>query len=385
MKKLKITAAAMAVIMSLNTAQVFAAVTTAQITQPTQAEETAELALTLETATAMAIKNSTTIKELNNNKASNDEKADNARDTLFSSGASAAYINYTITMNGLKFDEAVNEQNIVLREKLIAQLVSQGFVSIILAEDSYDEYLANMEIQKKNFNITEVKKQLGMISELDYTSAKQSYDDIVASEDSYKQTITDAYVSLNRIIGEDADKRYELAYDITYEELGSVDLSHQIYLAEDVDTTIKTKQETISSNDYALETYTRRNVNDATGEILDSSTSRESYQRSSSQLSLEISDRRAAIEDGVTSAYNAIIEQEKQYRELTTALANAKKEYEVKKVEMELGKITQLELDTLAYDILTQENVIKNLVYEHAKAITTFTDANLLSNSIQSA
>ena len=364
MKRLKRLGIILMCTVALNVCTVFAAAT--------------QTVLNREEAVRLATENSTELKKLALEVSSNREQTEKISDAYFNNPTAAAYVDYETNKMQNNLSKALTEQNIAKQKDMIEFLVSQYFISIIQEEIAYKQFEQSLVLEEQEFKITELKRNLGMISEADYASKKAAYEKNIASKIAYEESIENAYRTLNRLIGSELDTRYRLAYNVSYEELGEFDLAAHIKKAKQNDRTLQTLETNIEKTHYSLNHYNLTNHNPLTGELTEGRISRESLNRDLETYRLEQSERNKTIEDTFQSKYDAILVQERQYKEKLTELENLKKQLEIKEVQLTLGKITPLEVENHKFSILKLENEIQRLVYNHQMNILEFSNINLM-------
>ena len=334
--------------------------------------------LTREEAVRLATENSIELKKLSLEVDSNREQEQKTDDAYFRNPTAAAFVDYETNKMQNSLARALTEQNITKQRDMIGFLVSQYFISIMQAETSYRQFEESLVLEEKEFQITEVKRKLGMISEVDYMNKKAAYEKNIASKVSYQESIDNAYRTLNRLVGAELDTKYNLTYNVTYSELGEFDLDSHIAKVKQNDRTLQTLETNIQRTRYSLEQYNMANHNPATGEITEGRVSQESLRRDLDSYSLQKAERNKAIEDTFIAKHDAILVQERQYEEKLIELENMKKQLAIREVQLELGRLTELEVENYKFSILRLENEIQKLVYDHRMNIIEFSNINLM-------
>ncbi len=232
--------------------------------------------------------------------------------------------------------------------------ITKFFSSIISAEKSLVLYDIDLDNSKRQLVISKTKNGLGLMSDVDYAKEKQSLTQKENNRASKELAIDNAYIALNKLMGASPGTRYKVELNFTYKPLGDVSLDSTAYQAMYASTNIKTLQANLDTAQRKYNINTSKNAD----EIL-------TLEINLQQATRALSDAQTSISDKVLSLYNTIIDQETQYKSAVLQLETLKNQLEVKKTQLDLGKLTQLDYDTALYQIKQQEETIRSLVYSH--------------------
>jgi len=370
MKKRKLAALTFAFIFALNT-NVFAKSSVKASTPDTEkvSQEEEIKTLTVEEAVELAIKNSKNLKTIEENQSiSEDDLKDTSSDLRYASEY-AEVTSFAVQLRNLTNRIANYKASTEIEKQSIELSIIQVFVSIIEAEDKLDLYDQQIALDKKQLDISKLKVDLGLLSQSDYDEQLNSYNKTVAGRESLKNSIDEAYISLNKVLGVDLDKKYKIELDIEYEPLGDVNLQTVIMKALSTNQSIKEKEDAAEVAKYEYEVFSS----------LYMSGTKEEKEAAYSQSTRAVSDAKTALEQNIRKLYNSIINIETEYNTKIEDLELKKSQLELKELQLSLGKITEIELEDFKYQITSLESNIKSNIYSHDILVRQFNNSDLIS------
>lgn len=357
----------LAFMLAFSNASVYAASTsTAASTSASEQED--DGILTVDEALTKAIAYSRTLKSLYEQNEINELTADDTRTSLVNSSEYVDVTNLNVELKNLMYNIQNYGTNVEIEKEKIRLNIIELFASIISAEDAVDLYDEKIELNERELKIAEVKNSLGLLSQTEYNALVTENESVKSSKQSLESALDSAYTSLNQILGQNIDTKYVVQLDIEYEPLGDVDLNYAITKASTSSQTIKKLEEAAEIAEYQLDVYS----------VEYSGGYKESAQNNYAQATRELADAKTEMEANVKNLYNSIISAETTYNNNLASLEQQKQELEVKKVQLELGKITQLEYDQAEYQIKELENTIKQSVYSHYVDVCKFNNPDLI-------
>ena len=364
MKK-KCIPAIIAVMLAFGSVSVYAADTAVTLAVTDEQDDNV---LTVDEAVSKAVAYSRTLNTLYENNEINELSADDTRTDLIWSNEYVEVTNLNVELKNLMNSLANYDSNVEIEKESIRLNVIELFAAIINAEDSIDMYDKQIELNERDLKIAQVKNSLGLLSQTDYDSLVVSNKQTKSSKQNLEIAVEEAYTSLNRILGQDLSKTYSINLDIEYEPLGDVDLEYAVAKAVSSSQAVKEQEEAATIAKYKLDVYSSEY----------SGGYKENAQSNYAQATRTLADTKTNIEANLRTVYNNIQTSETNYNNNLESLEQKKKELEVKKLQLQLGKITQLEYDKAEYEIEQLENTIKQSVYSHYVLVSKFNNPDLI-------
>lgn len=339
------------------------------IVSAAEAEEEQEI-LTVDTAVSLAIKNSTELKNLSENKALAEDDADDANTDLFYATEYTDVTSLSVQLKNLRNNITTYNANEEITKEKIELSVIQYFAAIMKAQDDLMLYDKQLEITDKEMEIAKVKLGLGLLSQNDYDTQLLSYKTLKNDRNNLEISISDAFMSLNKLLGsKDLNKTYELELDIDYAPFDSSrSLSTTITKELSTNQSIKEKENSAEVAKYELDVYS----------ALYSSEKKESKETKYAQAVRSLSDAKTELTQQITDVYNNIIKTEAEYNANIDSLEQKKKDLTVNQLQLSLGKITELDLLNAEYEINKLEAAIQNQIYSHDVLVRQFNNSNLI-------
>ncbi len=372
MKK-KCVPALLAIMLTFNTVNGFAASEAAnsktEITANTDKDQSLDdNILTVDEALTMATEYSRTLKNLSEQNEINELTADDTRIDLRWSNEYVEVTNLNVELKDLMNSLQNYDNNIEIEKEKLRLNIIEIFASIINAEDSVEMYDKEIELNERELKIAKIKNSLGLLSQTEYNSLITENEKIKSNKQSLESALEETYSSLNSVMGQPLSTRYTVELDVEYEPLGDVDLDYTITKATTSSQTIKDLENEAEIAEYKLDVYSHEY----------SGGYKETAQSNYAQATRNLEDAKTSMEADITSIYNNIKTSETEYANNTATLNQKKQELEVKKLQLELGKITQLEYDKAEYEIEQLENTIKQGVYSHYILVCKFNNPDLI-------
>lgn len=315
--------------------------------------------LTINRATEKAIEYSKTLKTLSENSLLAKESYDEVvKDYLITDQSHESLNlvtrlkNATNKLTNLKASQELEKENIKLS-------IINFFYSVISAEKELELYKESIDIAEKELRISDVKRKLGLISETEYNSQKLSYDKQVSELSNKELTITNAYRSLNNVLGDSSEKRYNLIIDKQYLTFSSIkDTGNTLtsYITNGLSTSNKLtelKQNTDLAK-YSVDTYSSLNTS-----------SLQSLEISYTQAQRILSEAQQNLEQSITDIYNNILKLEDNYSIKLKDLSKQESDITLLEIKYKLGTATELELIKAKYQLKLLELEIQNIIFNH--------------------
>jgi len=318
--------------------------------------------LTVEQAAQAAINASSELKNLDDSETANNENLDTMKDDFYTETDYAKVLSLAVKIMQAEAQntQTSNNRNLAIDNLRIS--VMNLFASIINAQNSLKLTDQSLSIQKRQLDIAKVKYSLGYISKLDMDTQTNNYNQKLASRETQNIAITNAFASLNKLMGYSYNKQYDLILGLSYAPLGEINLPGAIDSAVRQDPSVFNQQGNIDVAQYKIEMY----------DPLVSTDTEESLNRNLDQAQRGMYDAKRNIEQKVINAYNNIKNQEIEYNNAVLALEALNQQIPIKIKQFELGKVTKLDLDQLYYQVAQQEEKIRSLGVSHAINVLQF-------------
>lgn len=333
------------------------------------AEDTQELEeLTVDEATQKAITYSSKLKTLSEDEQINEQSYDDSVFQLRSANEHDQYTSLAVKIKELLNGFSNNKVNTEIEKESIKLSVIEFFAEVINAEDSLEQYENQIEVKEKELKVSEVKLKQGKISQTDYDNEKLEYDKLVKQKEDKQTAINSAFYSLNKVLGTDLNKKYNLVLDAEYTPLEEVDLETYILKAKSNAQSLVEKSQEVEIAKYKLDRYA----------VLYSEGSKESMQNNYAQSVRNLNDAKTTLETNIRTLYSNIKKNEADYETALKELEKLEKDYEILEKKYSLGKTTQIEVENALLSINSKKAEIKQLTYEHYTMKMKFENVNLI-------
>ena len=350
-------------------------------------EEKAALALpvlTYEDALAKAKKNSATLRDYNElADLLREERNDQIDDYGTLKTPSYEYKKWvnasTWGKQAAVFATKLEQESTTLQKELTLLTLEVGvksyFVDILGQEDSLKLAKMNAETQKKLYQQAQVKHRLGMLStygtgglEEKRIAAEQAQNNVALAE----ANLTQAYTNFNRLLGEKAEQRYELVYDVAYTPY-ELSLPLEMYISDKMkndDLSLKLMELSVEAAKFS-NNYLSENDN---GEKAD----RNEYSWDSAQRSLKTA--KEEKESLIQNAYLQIKQLETMRDSAEADLKKAETTYRTVEINYKAGNVTKTTLQQAEMGVISAQNALKTNAYNHDMLVFTFENPTLLAS-----
>lgn len=327
--------------------------------------ETSELSF--DDAVKKAVRYSKELKNIEENTVIAEEDAVSTRQSVVTASETSDIVDLAVKLKETLNKVEQYKMSSDVEKASIEYSVADFFVSVINSEKSVELYEKELELKKRNIEISATKAKLGKISQNEYDNEVLEYNKKLKEIENLEMELEEAYIQLNKVLGEsDFNKKYNLSWNVSYEELGEANLDGVITRALGNCYSIKEKEDAVTLAKYNLNSYTSDENNKITKQ----------YSYNKAVRSLE--DAKISLKQKIITTYNSIIKIENEYKANIIELENMKKQLEIKFVQLRLNKITQIEYDEYVYDIESLENTLKKQIYNHTLLVMQFENPDLL-------
>lgn len=252
--------------------------------------------------------------------------------------------------------------------------VKNYFTSIKSNEESLELVKKNAEIQKRLYQQGYKKYTLGLLSKYNLdqleVASKQAQDNVTLLEASLEQL----YIKLNSLMGENADKRFEYVYDVTFEPYEMTQTLEQ-YINSSLkdDLTIELLELSVESAKFSKNYVGESNTkSDSNKQELDYDTAKR--------------DLKTAKENKATAMRNAYLQMqqlETSYNSAQADLTKAQADYRAVQVNLQAGNVTKTMVDQAEMGVISAQNALNQIVYNYDMLVYTFENPSLLGSTAQ--
>jgi len=363
--------------LSLQSVNVFAGPASTSRKVKTESEITE---LTVEEATQKAIRNNTSLKNAMDDETLSDDNIRKAIDAMHDARTDQTLTAANVSLMNAELGRALNLKDIESQKQNVAYQISKYFNTILNAQRDVALYDESLTIAKKELDIAKLKLDLGMISQLDYDTAALNYEQIESARLTKINAIDSSYRDLNKYMGvSPLDKQYTLKLELEYKPVGNININSHAENFVKNSLTVQQIENTVKTATYTAENYVDP-YNPATGEILDSTTTKEQLTVAQNKALRSLEDTKTSVYESVVSAYSSLKDSEINIKAAEIELEKAQKQLAATEKMLELGQVTQLDVDKLKYDINSKQLTVQKAKNAYALALEAFSNPNLLTS-----
>ena len=255
---------------------------------------------------------------------------------------------------------------------LTAELtVMNSLMTICISEDGYKLMQDSFAVTQLQYNQGVVRHRLGLISAYELSQLKMTMDKAQLDLDKMALSIDALYIGLNNLMGEAADKRYEIEYDATYEKYElSMNLDQYINNSLRKDYTILIKEQAVEDTKFTMNVLAESDTN----------TQSNSRALSHTLAKRELKTAKENKESAIRTAFSAIQQADIDYANALKDLESAKEDLRVVELNYRAGNITKLTLDSAALQVAAREQALEQLAYTYELQVFMFENTSLLNN-----
>lgn len=226
----------------------------------------------------------------------------------------------------------------------------------------------NIKLQNKNISNLTLKESLGMASENELRTAKQSLESSKSNLNSLKISLSKAQNGLKKVIDFNGPETVAVDYDPTVKPV-NVTIKSYVTARVSEDPTVKLKQLDVDNAQYKLDSY---------DEDVDSS--KLELENALNTASRDLYDTQRNLESAIRAAYEDIQALEERQKALHIDLQKAKDDYNTMVANYEAGLVTAYEVDALKLAILKIEIDLSKNAYNYWLLTYGFEKPYLLSS-----
>lgn len=334
--------------------------------------------LTVNQAARRAIENSSSIRNMQDSAVLSREREQSLRDDMFSPMMNmATFMNTSALLMESELERALSIESIEAQRDTLDFIVRNHFANIIRAEKALEISNASIELAERDIIILEVMVSLGLESYASLDLARLNFERTLNTRESLISSINEAHIELNRIMGSPLNRRYNLIFDVEFEELGSVNLTR--YLNDHTRNSISIRQarNELDAAQFRLDNHVAP-INMMTGELLSGGVSRDVRITNVNIAARAVQDARTDIESSVMATYNQIRNMEIGLNSSLLQLESMQRELEILNTQLRLGQITPIEVDRYKLGIMELEENIRQQKINHSLVVMQLRNPNIL-------
>lgn len=338
------------------------------------ADDGAVTDLTVEQAVEKAIAYSRTLKNLDESIeiAEIDEMV--TRYAWQSSLDSTSTVSYSIALKNLRNSLKNYDADKEVEKNKIEYNIKQLFYGLKDAQRSIELYDEGIDLSSRQLEIYKVMLKVGKLSQVEYDAQVTSHENLVASKLALENSMSAAYRTLNQLMGENVNNKYNIIIeDKEFTPVSSqLDLDITIARALSSNQTVKKLEDTVDIAKYTSDTYGYRGSTGVT------TSDKESIDSQYNQASRGLGDTKTALTSSIKTVYENIKNTESTYAQNAAKLRNMEEQLLVKETQLKLGKITQIELDQFKYSMEQLKAQQESAVRSYDLLVMQFNNSNLI-------
>jgi len=222
---------------------------------------------------------------------------------------------------------------------------------------------ANLDLQEKNIKNLELKKTLGMASDNDVLTAKNSYNQSKSSFEQLKISLANQKQTFEKSLGMDGTKEVIVDYIPSMKRVSVNDIDQYATGVINEAPSIITQQKQIEVDQYNLNTW--RETPDDSGDTTASLLNKQKLEMTYNQDARKLEDMKKELRVNISTIYNQLKAKEENEKALQLALDKARNDYSTTLIQFKVGNITQYEVDQAKLAILKAEIDLKQNEYAY--------------------
>jgi len=332
----------------------------------TTEEEVPKRVITYEEAVELAIKNNSSLGELEDKLEALEESEEQlgyalglqtmpgVPGSVYMDSATVNLLStLTTVQNGIK---TIEDSKRIAKES--CELIVKSYMAeIIGAENNFEMMKANLEMSRENTYFNRLKYDMGMLSETEFIKA---INDNKTVEQNYRMTellVENAYNKLGNIIGVRNEKfviEYEPVYEKYPEQANIIAFANKM---ADMSPTLKIADRTVEEAEFNMRVV-----------AIDNGKSYDERDRELNAAGRNYNDTRNALLLAVKNGYITVKQAEANIETLKMTLENTQKQYDNAVISRELGYITDVELMGAKLALTKAEGDVKTAILNHDMA-----------------
>lgn len=259
----------------------------------------------------------------------------------------------------------IYQQETILKVSL--ELLLRSTLNNIAASEMNEQVLqARIDLQTQNVNNLTLKQSLGMASDNDVITAKQTLEQYKTDLSLLQINLANEKRALNKLLGESHDQETIVQFKPVVKPQ-TINVERHISLKTDEDPNIKIKKSNVEQAKLALNTT-----------ILEMYESKVKLENDLTAASRALLDYQNDLEAAIRKSYNSILQLEEKEKTLKIDLEKAKNTYNTVAVNYQAGNVTMYEVDAAKLGILSAEVALSQNAYTYWLLMYQFENPFLL-------
>lgn len=334
--------------------------------------------LTIDQAVEKAINYSRTLKNIDESVEIAEINEKMARYAWQASDNATATVGYSITLRQLRDNLKNYDKNKEVEKKSIEFNVRQLFYGLKDAEKSIALYDKQIELSKRQLEIYKVMISVGKMSQVDYNAKVTECENLEANRLSIQNSIDAAFRTLNQLMGENVNTKYNIILDDMEFNAVSDDLNLNGAIATGLaaNQSLKELADKVELAKYTKDTYYYRSF---TGET---TSDKETIDSQYAQATRGYEDAKTLLVTKINGLYDDIKNAESEYKQNASKLKDMQSQLLVMETQLSLGKTTQIEVDAYKLSIEQLEAEMESSVRSYDLLLRQFDNSDLISLGI---
>ena len=216
----------------------------------------------------------------------------------------------------------------------VTHSIQSLFLAIIDAETSLKFMDRQLRIDRQNLNFDRIRHEHGLISEVDYTAARNNFEIEQLRRERLEEEINRAYRALIEVVGGNPNARFTIELELDFQPLGNRPVEDYVAIALAQSASLRRQQRELSVTQYQIEASPRFSQDER---IIDEITL--------TQAERSLQSSRDFLRDTIINLYDQIIDSERSLTEQRIRYEAMYTELAINEVQLELGRMTQMEFD----------------------------------------
>ncbi|WP_312061235.1 TolC family protein [Anaerotignum sp.] len=277
---------------------------------------------------------------------------------------------YTSGIYSTNSGMTVTKYSTQITNLVLETTVKSTFSSIVENEESLELLKEMQAIKKTLYEQGQTKYNLGMLSKYKLDQLKAEYDTSKVNVYQLERNLEQMYINLNNLMGESADKKYVIEYDVEFEPYvlqGSLEAYINASMKNDY--SILLKEQAVEDAKF--------NKNFVSESTLDSTNKKNKLTYESAQRAYKSAKEDKEI--AIRNAYIKLQQSEVNYNQLKADLEQTKATLKTAEVNYKIGNTTKLTLDQAQLAVTKDEFALKSFARSYDMQVFTFKNTSLIA------
>ena len=255
-------------------------------------------------------------------------------------------------------------------------LVANHFANILVAEGELYLYDARLSIMTQEQAMLAIKVEVGAASLLEYQMATLALETALHNRQALVNSINQAHLELNRLMGAPSDRIHQLIFEIAYEPLVVINFNGHINHQRQNHALVLEAQANADIHRFRLSNH-RIEIDPQTGYPLPGQLSRDELIIFVNQAARNVIDTRLTVETHITETYHQIRQLEQDINTINLRLQDLYNHGEILQTRLAIGEIIPLEIARHNLDVLTLHENMRRIKANHHLLVMQFRNPNI--------